>query len=176
MKRLVELHGGQIEARSVGQGRGSEFLVRLPVARRGAPDVTSEPLTASTPEPHAVRRRVLIVDDSRDSVETLALLLRVSGHDVRVALDGPGALEVAASFVPEVVLLDIGLPGMSGYEVAAQLRQVPGFASALIVALTGYGQLRDRDRSRNAGFDHHLTKPVDHKALLDLIQSSRRGG
>jgi two-component system OmpR family response regulator len=120
-------------------------------------------------------RRVLVVEDNPDGAETLARLLRMSGHEVRTALDGPIALEIADAFRPEVVLLDIGLPGMSGYEVATLLRQLPGMATALLVALTGYGQDRDRDLSRQAGFDQHLTKPVDHLALLRLLDSPARG-
>jgi CheY-like chemotaxis protein len=116
-----------------------------------------------------------VVEDNPDGAETLAMLLRMSGHEVRTALDGAIALEIADAFRPEVVLLDIGLPGMSGYEVATLLRGVPGMATALLVALTGYGQERDRDLSRRAGFDQHLTKPVDHKALLRLLDSPARG-
>ena len=119
---------------------------------------------------------MLIVEDNPDGADTLALLLRVSGHDVRTAVDGPTALQTARAFRPTVILLDIGLPGMSGYEVATQLRQLPDMASALLVALTGYGQARDRDRSRQASFDRHLTKPVDHPTLLRLLRSPERGG
>ena len=120
-------------------------------------------------------RRVLVVDDSQDSADTLAKLLRVTGHEVRVAFDGRSALEAAATFVPQVVLLDIGLPDMSGYEVAKQMRPLPGMAKACLVALTGYGQERDRNLSRQAGLDHHLTKPVDHQALLRILCSPARG-
>jgi two-component system, OmpR family, response regulator len=127
------------------------------------------------PDHEAVVRRVLVVEDNPDGAETLARLLRMSGHEVRTALDGPIALEIADAFRPEIVLLDIGLPGMSGYEVATLLRQLPGMATALLVALTGYGQERDRDLSRQAGFDQHLTKPVDHQALLRLLDSPARG-
>jgi CheY-like chemotaxis protein len=119
-------------------------------------------------------RRVLVVEDNPDGAETLAMLLRMRGHEVRTALDGPVALEIADAFRPEVVLLDIGLPGMSGYEVATLLRQLPGMGTALLVALTGYGQERDRNLSRQAGFDQHLTKPVDHQALLRLLDSPAR--
>jgi CheY-like chemotaxis protein len=126
-------------------------------------------------EREVVTRRILVVEDSPDGADTLAMLLRVNGHEVRTAVDGPTALEAVGAFQPEIILLDIGLPGMSGYEVAAQLRQLPGTASALLIALTGYGQQRDRDRSREAGFDQHLTKPVDHQALLRLLRSPARG-
>ncbi len=119
---------------------------------------------------------MLVVEDNPDGADTLARLLRVSGHEVRTAGDGSTALEAAGVFQPEVILLDIGLPGMSGYEVATQLRRLPGMASVFLVALTGYGQERDRDLSRQAGFDQHLTKPVDHQMLLRLLRSPERGG
>jgi CheY-like chemotaxis protein len=174
VQRLVELHGGRVEARSGGGDRGSEFLVRLPLVHRGDPGGIRGPVTPPTPEPD-VKRRVLVVDDSQDSAETLALLLRVTGYEVRVALDAGSALDAAATFVPEVVLLDIGLPSMSGYEVAKEMRQLPGMAKARLIALTGYGQERDRNLSRQAGLDQHLTKPVDHQALLRLLRSPERG-
>jgi CheY-like chemotaxis protein len=129
-------------------------------------------LALQTPVDHeAIVRRVLVVEDSPDGADTLALLLRINGHEVRTAGDGPSALKAAGAFQPHIILLDIGLPGMSGYEVATQLRQLPGMASALLIALTGYGQERDRDRSRQAGFDLHLTKPIDHQALLRVLRS-----
>jgi two-component system CheB/CheR fusion protein len=172
VQRIVDAHGGQVEARSPGKGQGSEFMLRLPRSRRRqrgetAPE-TQQPLA---PASEAIGRRVLIVEDSADSAETLARLLRISGHDVQVAGDGPNALRMAGTFVPDVALVDIGLPGMDGYEVARQLRQVPGMAGTLLVAVTGYGQEQDRNRARQAGFDRHLTKPVNHDALLQLLQS-----
>jgi PAS domain S-box-containing protein len=176
VRRVVEQHGGRVEARSEGLGRGSEFLVYLPHAPNPDLLATGEAHASEMPvECEAVTRRILVVEDSPDGAETLAMLLRVNGHEVRTAVDGPTAVEAVRAFQPEIVLLDIGLPGMSGYEVATQLRQLPGMASALLIALTGYGQQRDRDRSRQAGFDQHLTKPVDHQALLRLLRSPVRG-
>jgi PAS domain S-box-containing protein len=176
VRRVVEQHGGRVEARSAGLGRGSELLVHLPLARNPDPRTTGETLASQMPvDDEAVARRVLVVEDSPDGADTLAKLLRVNGHAVRTAADGPSALEAVGAFQPDVILLDIGLPGMSGYEVATQLRRLPGMASARLIALTGYGQQRDRDRSREAGFDQHLTKPVDHQALLRLLRSPARG-
>jgi signal transduction histidine kinase/CheY-like chemotaxis protein len=172
VQRIVQLHGGRVEARSAGLDQGSEFLVHLPRIRVPVPRTTDDRLASPPSAGHdTVRRRVLVVEDNPDGAETLARLLQVYGHDVRTAVDGATALEAAVAFRPEIVLLDIGLPGMSGHEVAAQLRRIPGIASALLVAVTGYGQAEDRDRSRQAGFDAHWTKPVDHDALLRLIQS-----
>jgi PAS domain S-box-containing protein len=176
VRRVVEQHGGRVEARSAGLGRGSEFLVYLPHVPHPDLRATGEAHASDMPvEREVVTRRILVVEDSPDGADTLAMLLRVNGHEVRTAVDGPTALEAVGAFQPEIILLDIGLPGMSGYEVAAQLRQLPGTASALLIALTGYGQQRDRDRSREAGFDQHLTKPVDHQALLRLLRSPARG-
>ncbi|BBA34873.1 PAS domain-containing protein [Methylocaldum marinum] len=114
-------------------------------------------------------KRILVVDDNTDAVESLALLLELEGHDVRTALDGPAALELASDFRPEAVLLDIGLPGMDGYEVARRLRDRPETREALIIAITGYGQLEDRALTKAAGFNHHLVKPVDPEELGALL-------
>jgi two-component system, chemotaxis family, CheB/CheR fusion protein len=175
-QRLVALHGGSVEARSAGLGQGSEIVVRLPVL----PPASTEPerhgdaggriVVGSALSPVAVPpRRVLVVDDNVDTAESLALLLRLKGHEVETAHDGPAALETAGSFHPEVVLLDIGLPGLDGYQVAGQLRQRRRTARALLVALTGYGQEEDQYLAREAGFDHHLTKPVDLPVLYELL-------
>jgi two-component system, chemotaxis family, CheB/CheR fusion protein len=177
VRRVIEHHGGRVEARSAGVGHGSEFRVHLPLVR--APDPQATGVTAKSPAPaerEGVARRVLVVDDSVDGAETLARLLRLDGHNVRTAADGPSALATVEAFQPDVVLLDIGLPGMSGYEVATQLRQLPGMRSAVLVALTGYGQDRDRERARQAGFDEHLTKPLDHPTLRRVLRSRRRRG
>jgi two-component system CheB/CheR fusion protein len=144
--------------------------VRTPRSQEaGGPSAVAE-----TAEPGEITRRVLVVDDSSDGAETLARLLRADGLDVRTAVDGPSALAAAETFRPEVVLLDIGLPGMDGYQVAARLRQLPDTRAALLIALTGYGQDRDRRRAAEAGFDQHLTKPVDHPMLLRLLRSPSR--
>ncbi|HXO20656.1 MAG TPA: ATP-binding protein [Thermoanaerobaculia bacterium] len=178
VKQLVALHGGSVRALSEGAGRGSEMIVRLPLldypadlrhrqSANGAP-----PAEGSEPRPETGSRRVLVVDDNRDAAETLATLLEHWGFAVRSACDGPAALTTAAVFLPEVVLLDIGLPGMSGYEVARHLRAMPGLHQAMLVAVTGYGQDDDRRQSREAGFDHHLVKPVDPQRLRELIAST----
>jgi two-component system CheB/CheR fusion protein len=169
VRRLVELHGGTITASSPGLGQGSEFVVRLP---------TSSLLSVRTPEPsrngdgqpdsHVSKpapRRILIVDDNVDAAESLCMLLSLEGHDIRLAHDGLTALRMAETLQPEVVLLDIGLPRMDGYEVARRLRHRPEMEKALLVALTGYGQDDDRRRSHEAGFNVHLVKPVDLDAL-----------
>ncbi|HTU00779.1 MAG TPA: ATP-binding protein, partial [Candidatus Sulfotelmatobacter sp.] len=167
VRRLVEMHGGHVTATSPGRGQGSEFVVRLPLTAEplSHPEAPREPPAVGD----AVRRRVLVVDDNQDSAESTALLLEHWGHEVEMAHDAAGALAVAAQRPFEIVLLDIGLPGMSGYELARELRAVPGLERVCLVALTGYGQEEDRRRSREAGFDHHLIKPVDWRALQRLL-------
>jgi PAS domain S-box-containing protein len=167
VKGLVEMHGGGVEVRSEGPDRGSEFVVRLPTTTRPA-----------APEPgrlngHATAGcgawRVLVVDDLHDSADSLAVFLRLAGHDVRTAYDGPAAVEVASTFRPEVILLDIGLPGMNGYEVAQHLREQPWGQTTILVAVTGWGQEEDKRRAREAGIEHHLTKPVIPGVLQRLL-------
>ena len=164
VRRLVEMHGGTVEARSDGRGRGSEFIVRLPIV--GPPAPAGTPGAAGGPAAH---RRILVVDDHRDSARTLASLLRLMDNDVRVAHDGGEAVEVAEAYRPEVILLDIGMPVMNGYEVAAAIREQPWGAAVIIIALTGWGQDRDRRRAGDVGFDHHLVKPVDLADLEDIL-------
>jgi CheY-like chemotaxis protein len=171
VRRLVEMHHGTVQAQSAGAGQGSEFVVRLPVLKEGQLSGALTNGENSTAVP--VRRGILVVDDNQDAADSLALLLRLSGHEVRTCHDGPTALRLAAEANPEVVVLDIGLPGMSGYEVARHLRQQDGPAQVLLIALTGYGQAEDERRSRAAGFDHHLTKPVDPERLRDLLTRAR---
>jgi PAS domain S-box-containing protein len=170
-KGLVELHGGTIEARSAGIGRGSQFTVRLPrklgVQNRGTDSPTHEP-------PRNASRRVLLADDNQDAAQTLAEVLRLKGHAVRMVHDGPEALAVFAEFRPDVVLLDIGMPGLNGYEVARHIRDSRSASTATLVAITGWAQEGDKTRAYSAGFDHHLTKPVEVQNLLDLIQSEAR--
>jgi CheY-like chemotaxis protein len=168
VKQLVELHGGTVEARSAGVGRGSEFVVRLPVAGPGAPRPAS-PLASAAGPASPAPRRILVVDDNSDAAESLAILLRRRGHETAVALDGASALAVAGSFRPEVVLLDIGMPRMDGYEVARKLRLAADPEPPVLVAMTGYGGDDDRRRSAQAGIDHHLTKPVDAERLEQLL-------
>jgi CheY-like chemotaxis protein len=177
-RSIIELHGGWIEALSEGPGRGSEFVIHLPLlelqpfwgeALRKV-HTPFNGVEAAAPA-LSMRRRVLVVDDNADSAESLALALTLEGYDARLAYDGPGAVELALAFKPQVALLDIGLPGMNGYELARQLRQRPGGREMALIALTGYGQAEDRRKSREAGFDHHLTKPVNYDLLVSLINS-----
>jgi two-component system CheB/CheR fusion protein len=173
VRRLAELHGGSVEARSAGLGEGSELVVRLPVLapvnRESERSVGVAAAEAELSPAAAQLRRVLVVDDNVDTAESLAMLLRLKGHDVQVAYDGPAALDAARAFHPEAVLLDIGLPGLDGYQVAARLRRRRRTAGSLLVALTGYGQEDDQRRAEHAGFDHHLTKPVDPQVIYDLL-------
>lgn len=167
VKNLVEMHGGAVEVHSAGIGQGSEFVLRLPILAE-----TTEPVapTVSVP-PTVTARRILVVDDNRDSAQSLAMLLELSGHQTQTAHDGLQAVEVAESFRPDVVLLDIGLPKLNGYEVARKIRSEPWGSDIVLVALTGWGQEEDRRRSAEAGFDSHMVKPVDLKALMKLLAS-----
>ena len=168
-RTLVELHGGSIEARSDGAGRGSEFLVRLPLA------TTEPPPPSATEGPGArdARARILVVDDNVDAADSLGRLLALDGYDVRIANGGMEALREAESFRPEVILLDIGLPMMNGYDVARRLRKEPWGAEIRLVALTGWGQDEDRRRSKEAGFDEHVVKPIDPASLRVLLRRVR---
>ncbi len=170
VKRLVEMHGGTVRAHSDGPGSGSEFTVRLPVlaVAPAGQDRQTGPVA-----PRGAGRRVLIADDNLDGAQSLGRLARLLGHEVRLCHDGPSALELSETFGPEVVLLDIGLPGMDGYEVARRLRLRPGADALLLVAVTGYGQEEDLRRSREAGFDLHLVKPIDPKALGGILAGKR---
>ena len=171
-RRIVALHGGTITAKSEGVGKGSEFAVRLPRLDLRYRDARGAEGSFELPG-GAQRRCVLVVDDNADAATSVAMLLRMAGHDVEVEHDGPAALEKVAAAAPDVVLLDIGLPGMSGYEVARQLRLRPEGQGLRIYALTGYGQEEDRKRSLEAGFDGHLVKPVVPADLLALIDGAR---
>ena len=164
--RLVEMHQGSVEVHSV-LGHGSEFVVRLPVVRTPAPHLP--PASKETAGPTGPSLRVLVVDDNVDTAQTLAMLLEMSGHDLRTAYTGPNALKAALDYRPNVVLLDIGLPGLNGYEVAKRIRQQPVLHNILLVAMTGYGQETDRQLSRESGFDHHLVKPVDFDKLKEIL-------
>lgn len=195
-KTLTELHGGTIEAFSAGLGMGSEFVVTLPMAmpEKAAPcTAQADPAAASAAEPatpsaadaqsagevqgaSGPKRRVMVVDDSIDGAESMSILLEMLGHDVRVMYDGAAAIEAASGFRPEVVLLDIGLPGIDGYQVARALRAGPATAGALLIALTGYGQESDRQRTRDAGFDHHLVKPASLDDIERVIAADGAGG
>jgi CheY-like chemotaxis protein len=166
---LIELHGGSIEARSAGLGCGSEFTVRLP--RRALSDMPVAPAKTALPAAACRRRRILIADDNRDSAETLAALLRMEGHEVTSVHDGPVALSVFGELKPDVALLDIGMPGLTGYEVARKMRQSALGSTIKLIAITGWGQDIDKERAYAAGFDLHLTKPVDPHRLAELLRS-----
>jgi PAS domain S-box-containing protein len=166
VQQLTELHGGKVEAASV-LGQGSEFVVRLPVL----PTDTLQPAlpVTETGQPTTRPLRVLVVDDNVDTVLSLSMLLKESGHDVRTAHDGPTAVQAALDYRPDVVLLDIGLPGLNGYEVAKRIRQHPALKNVVLVALTGYGQDSDRQASLQAGFNHHLVKPARLAEMLQIL-------
>ena len=167
VKRLVELHGGEVSASSEGVGKGSTFVIRLPLNKVA---VRQEPETAQVdPGGSRLRRRVLVVDDNRETTESVTELLQLAGHEVQAAHDGPGALRAAHEFHPDTILLDIGLPGKDGYEVARELRRSDMLAPRLIV-VSGYGRSEDLERSRAAGADYHLVKPVEIDQLLALIE------
>jgi CheY-like chemotaxis protein len=170
-RRLVELHGGSVEAHSAGAGMGAEFTVRLPLLPN---DVRASTSAQSAAQAAGPSRRVLIVDDNRDSASSLRTMLRMDGHQVEVVADGASAVEAARKLRAQVVLLDIGLPDMDGYEVARALRAHPQTREALIIATTGYGRSQDREKSRRAGIDAHLTKPIDMEQLAELLTRGRR--
>jgi PAS domain S-box-containing protein len=167
VQRLVDMHWGSVEVQSDGPGLGSQFTIRLPLPSAPAAEAPAKP-TSSTERP-AHSGRVLVVDDNIDSTDVLARLLRISGHDVRTAYAGPSAVDAAVSYVPDVVLLDIGLPGLNGYEVARRLRQYPQLKSVKLVAMTGYGLQSDLQLAKEAGFDEHLVKPVDFLKVGELL-------
>jgi CheY-like chemotaxis protein/two-component sensor histidine kinase len=176
VRRLVEMHGGSVSVRSDGAGQGAEFIIRLPLvstqSRAAAPSRESDTI------PALASRRILVADDNHDAAESLATLLELRGHDVRKAHDGEEVLVVGDVFVPDVVLLDLGMPKMDGYETARALRRRPWGEQATLVAITGWGQQQDRQRTSRAGFDAHLVKPVTevslYKTLAAADESARR--
>ncbi len=173
VRGLVGLHGGTIEAASPGLGQGAEFVIRLPPAHDVRPDmapVPEEQVSAST------GLRILVADDNQDNAESLAMLLMMLGHDVRTALDGAGAVETAAAFQPQAVLLDLGMPKLNGYEAARRIRALPGGDKVVLIAQSGWSQPEDRRRSREAGFDHHVIKPVPSELLQRLLGRRRVPG
>jgi CheY-like chemotaxis protein len=175
VKRIVEMHGGSVTVSSPGLGQGSEFAVRLPVSKSIAPAAAMKPHLHDD-HSHTPKRRILVVDDNVDAAVTISALLKAWGHEVQTAYNGPSALETVERFRPDIILLDIGLPGMSGYDVARNLRAEPSAKGVIIAALTGYGQDADRQRSWDAGFDYHLTKPPDPTLLESLLASPRSRG
>jgi CheY-like chemotaxis protein len=169
VKTLAQMHGGSVEAESDGVGRGSTFTVRLPVSVEIS---ALEAQPASAMEASRVRpRRILVVDDNRDSAESLAMLLSLAGHEVRTANDGLAALDAARAFKPRVVLLDLGMPRLNGYDAARAIRAEPWGSDLVLIALTGWGQEEDKRRTAEAGFNAHLIKPVDHIAFEELLTS-----
>jgi signal transduction histidine kinase len=174
VRGLVEMHGGVVEARSDGPMRGSEFVVRLPLVAPGLTlkvEPTRDTGASATADAAVTALRILVVDDNQDSASSMTLLLELNGHEVCVANSGQAALELAAERKPDAILLDIGMPGMNGYEVARRLRQQPAFAETLLVAITGYGRASDLEQTQAAGFDHHLVKPIDYDKLQALLAS-----
>ncbi len=167
VRKLVEMHGGTVEAQSAGPGKGSEFIVRLPVL--SPPTGRSQIPSKKGDEQSGSGWRVLVVDDNVDSADSIAMLLQVSGHEVRVVYSGQDALDMAGKYQPDIVLLDIGLPVMDGYEVARRLRKHPELKALKLIAVTGYGQESDRLQSQEAGFDYHLVKPVDAQKLQEVM-------
>jgi CheY-like chemotaxis protein/nitrogen-specific signal transduction histidine kinase len=169
VRRLTELHGGRVEVMSDGPGRGSEFTVHIPILKEPRYSLTGvqDSITAVI----GVKWRILVVDDNQDAAESLGMMLRLMGNEVRTAHDGMAAVEVADSYRPELVLLDIGLPKLNGYEACRRIREQPWSHGMVIVALTGWGQEEDRRRSQEAGFNHHLVKPVEISALRTFLQN-----
>jgi len=167
VKRLVEMHGGTVEARSAGPSQGSEFIIRMP--EHASADVAPRVVVLPEGPAAAHAQRVLVADDNRDAADSLAFMLRVAGHDVRVAYDGQQALDMAETFRPSLALVDIGMPRLNGYDTARRLRERPYGAELTLIALTGWGQPDDRNRSLAAGFDHHVVKPIDPSMLERLL-------
>jgi PAS domain S-box-containing protein len=168
VKWLIELHGGSIEARSAGSGQGSEFVIRLPFTAEN-PVAEVAPSKDDVARPPFRKRRILIADDNRDNADSMAMLLKSLGHEVCTAYDGEQAVEAATTLRPDVVLLDIGMPHLDGYEAGRRIREHPGCRHIFLIAMTGWGQEEDRRRTDEAGFDHHLVKPVDPADLTKLL-------
>jgi two-component system CheB/CheR fusion protein len=167
-KRLVEMHGGTIDARSEGVGHGAEFAIHLPLAVAEAPTKEQQPRPAG--HRPGGRVKVLVVDDNVDLVEMLSMVVEGAGHHVRKAFDGRSGISAALEYQPDLILLDVGMPDMDGTEVAKELRRHRDVAGARIVALTGWGQAEDRERTADAGFDDHLTKPADPARIQQILE------
>jgi len=169
VRSLVELHGGTVTAESAGAHLGSTFTVRVPCLPAGAAGDASAP-AAAAPDDARAGVRVLLADDNVDAADTMTAVLEMSGHQVRTVYSAAQALAAAPEFSPDIMLLDIGMPGMNGYELAQRLRADSRYDQTLLVALTGWGSESDRELALQAGFDHHLTKPVDQLALEPLLR------
>ena len=174
VKNLVEMHNGSVEARSGGLGKGCEFVVRLPFMVQELQQPNDKENGEQQPDTSSVSHRLLVVDDNKDAATSFAMLLRLKGHEVQVAHDGPSALALATSYRPDTVFLDIGMPGMDGYEVAQRLRQHPELKNVVLAALTGWGQEEDRRHTAEAGFDHHLVKPPDLTAVEGVLAEFKK--
>ena len=174
-KKLVHLHGGEIHASSEGLGKGSTFIVRIPLMDAAAQADESAAVDNNQPVLAAAAWRILVVDDNTDAAESMAILLGVYGHTVEIAYDGPSALQMVQSFKPDLVFLDIGLPGMNGYEVARRIRDELRMSHVKLIALSGYGTENDQLRSKESGFDRHLVKPVDPRTLPGIIAAALPG-
>ncbi|MGH8490702.1 MAG: hybrid sensor histidine kinase/response regulator, partial [Gammaproteobacteria bacterium] len=176
VKTLVEMHGGTVRAASAGAGRGSEFVVRLPALAESPELPTPTTPTDAARTVPTRERRLLVVDDNMDAAESLAVMLGMWGYIVEMAYDGPSAIERARANPPDGAILDIGLPQMNGYDVARRLRADPATKDALLIALSGYGQDEDRQRARDAGFDHHFVKPIEPSALRAWLAKHWQAG
>jgi PAS domain S-box-containing protein len=174
VKSVVELHGGSVEARSEGVGKGSEFVMRVPALAPTAPRGEAAPALPSGSVMPSGARRVLVVDDNEDGADSLAMFLQIGGHEVKTAYDGEEAIATAEAFKPEVVLLDIGMPKLNGYEACRRIRQSDWGRDMVLIAQTGWGQDEDKRRTREAGFDQHLIKPVDPVALMRIVEQAKR--
>lgn len=172
VKWLVEMHGGRVDARSAGPGLGADFVVRLPVSEWSTSAESNENATdVELPAPRDPRSRILVADDHRDAATSLATLPQLDGHEIRVSNDGTQALSAAEAFRPHVALLDIGMPTLNGYEVARQIRAASWGREMTLVAVTGWGQADDRRMAQEAGFDRHVTKPLDLEALGEILSA-----
>jgi CheY-like chemotaxis protein/anti-sigma regulatory factor (Ser/Thr protein kinase) len=172
VKRLVEMHGGKVEVESDGRNRGTTFRIRLPSTMQAASPKTLPAAAANLPAP--ARQRVLVVDDNEDALKSLSMLVSLMGNDVCQAHDGIEAVEQAEQFRPDVVLMDIGMPRLNGYDAARRIREEPWGMDIVLIATTGWGQDEDRRRTKAAGFDHHLVKPLDHDKLQELLEQAPR--
>jgi CheY-like chemotaxis protein len=175
VRTLVELHGGTVEARSDGPGRGSEFVVRLPIADIATISENPDSEFAQTAQPTTGhRKRILVVEDMKVQADMLVALLELHGHEVRGVNNGPDALKMLTEFLPDVALIDVGLPGMDGYSLARLIREQQKFNHIVLIAQTGWVGEEDRQRSRAAGFDHHLAKPIDYNRLAEILAGVTR--
>jgi signal transduction histidine kinase len=172
VRRLVEMHGGSVSGQSGGLGQGTEMVVRLPIGIEHAPSPSRQPTADDETAPSVRSRRILIVDDNKDAANLMSLLVTLDGHDVRTAYDGQEAWDLASAFTPEVLLLDLGVPGLSGFEIARRVRHSPWGRNVALIAVTGWGQEQDRRRTAEAGFDAHLVKPVAREDLLRALKAA----